>query len=249
MKLSACKHAPASVKVMGWVEWGRDSVRSSQGTAMSPPSDNSITHVSLLARLREDDRDAGAWRTFVDRYGRRIFEWCLARGLQPADAEDVTQDVLLKLARHLGTFEYNPQLTFRGWLRRVAENAVLDFLRQRKVTQNLKSDDESHYILNDVTARVDLVSRLEEVFDLELLDLAKERVRLRVDRRRWQAWELLAIQQQNGEEVSLQLDMKVPSVYSSRYQIQKLISEELQQLESEANNQLNMTLSSGDGVH
>ncbi|WP_197999938.1 RNA polymerase sigma factor [Gimesia alba] len=210
---------------------------------MSVPLDNSMTHVSLLARLREDDRDASAWRTFVDRYGRRIYEWCLARGLQPADSEDVTQEVLLKLARHLGTFEYNPQLTFRGWLRRVAENSILDFLRQKKVTRNLNSEGSHFGPLNAVAARVDLASRLEEAFDLELFDLAKERVRTRVERQRWQAWELSAVQQLSGEEVSQQLGMKVPTVYSSRYQIQKLIMEEVQQLEAEVDTHLSLTLS------
>jgi RNA polymerase sigma factor (sigma-70 family) len=210
------------------------------------PQDNSVTRLSLLARLREDDRDSEAWATFIDRYGSRIYEWCLARRLQPADAEDVTQNVLLKLAKHLGSFEYDPQLTFRGWLRRVAENTIIDFLRQtarvtsadaigselgrptQPAAQRLIHNNE---LLNEATAREDLLERLDAAFDLELLDLAKERVKLRIEARRWEAWERLALQQQSGEEVAVALDMKIATVYSSRFQVQKMIAEEIRLLE------------------
>ena len=37
--------------------------------------------------------------------GARIFRWCRGRGLQESDAEDVTQNVLLDLARQMRTFE------------------------------------------------------------------------------------------------------------------------------------------------
>jgi DNA-directed RNA polymerase specialized sigma24 family protein len=45
--------------------------------------------------------DQAAWNEFVERYGRRIYGWCRQWGLQEADAEDVTQDVLLRLARKM----------------------------------------------------------------------------------------------------------------------------------------------------
>lgn len=35
----------------------------------------------------------------MDRYGSRIFNWCIASGVQPQDAADVTQEVLMKLAK------------------------------------------------------------------------------------------------------------------------------------------------------
>ncbi|MCA9063794.1 MAG: sigma-70 family RNA polymerase sigma factor [Planctomycetaceae bacterium] len=194
-------------------------------------NETSITSVSLLHRIRCDASDPHAWDEFVNRYGRRIFEWCLNRRLQPADAEDVTQNVLLKLANRLGSFEYDPQMTFRGWLRRTTENAVIDFFRERKSRgEDLK---QCITLLDDAAARADLTEQLESAFDLELFEEAKCRVRRRVDSRRWLAWEMIAVRNESGEHVAAELSMKLPSVYSSRYQIQKLIAEEVRQMESE----------------
>jgi len=194
---------------------------------------SSATRVSLLLRIREDGADnrSEAWIEFVERYGRLIHDWCLNRRLQPVDAEDVTQDVLVRLARALKTFKYNPELTFRGWLRRVTENALADFFREKRrgpVTEQLEAAWET---LKDVAAQDDLVQRLEQTFDLELFEKAAATVRKRVEERRWQAWHLTAVENQPAGDVSRKLEMKVPTVYSSRYQVQKLISEELQQLE------------------
>ncbi len=49
-------------------------------------------------------------------------------GLQDADAEDVAQEILLKLARKLRDFSYNPESSFRGWLKTVAHHAWRDFV-------------------------------------------------------------------------------------------------------------------------
>ena len=197
--------------------------------------DSVSTSVSLLARIGRNDRDPLAWQEFVDRYGRRIYEWCLNRHLQPADAEDVTQEVLVKLAKRLGAFEYDQRQTFRGWLRRVTENAVTDYFRQLRNTEGEgKRVKDGLAVLEDVEARTDLAQRLSDAYDMELLDVAKLHVRGRVETRRWLAWEWMAVEHRAGEDVAKELDMKLPTVYSSRYQVQKLIADEIRRLESQA---------------
>jgi len=52
------------------------------------------TRASLLLRLRQEPADGEAWNEFVERYGRQIFAWCRQWQLQPADADDVSQNVL-----------------------------------------------------------------------------------------------------------------------------------------------------------
>lgn len=208
------------------------------GVALGVAADLSKTRVSLLQRIREDDRDQHAWREFVGRYGKQIYEWCAHRGLQPCDAEDVTQEVLTKLAKKLGSFEYDPDSTFRGWLRRITENAIVDFLRDCRRRGQSKVEYNVDEILGTVEARSELIEKLEKAFDLELLDVAKSRIRSRVDIRRWKAWELTALHHCDGPTVAKQLEMKLPTVYSSRYQVQKMISEELVRLESETASQL-----------
>ena len=188
------------------------------------------TSVSLLSRLQKDDNDA--WVVFVDRYGSRLNQWCLHRGLQPADSEDVTQNVLVKLARNMKTFQYDPKLTFRGWLRRVTENAVIDFQRERRARHEVSQLAEVRDLFDTKEDRDDLLTRLGEAFDLEILEHAMDRVRRRVEPQRWQAWKMTAQDLKPGREVADALQMPIASVYTARFQVQKLISEEVQTLET-----------------
>ena len=54
------------------------------------------THASLLAQIR-DPGDECAWRRFVDLYLPLIFQYARRRGLQDADARNVSQEVLAKV--------------------------------------------------------------------------------------------------------------------------------------------------------
>ena len=192
------------------------------------------TSVSLLSRLRREDRDEEAWREFVERYGRGIYGWCLNRTLQPSDAEDVSQNVLVKLARHLCDFEYDESLSFRGWLRRVTENAIKDYLREGQ--QSVKGEGGSEILkqLEAVEARRELLERLQDAYDLELFEEAVSRVRARIATHRWLAWHLSASERRPAAEVAAELNMKVASVYTARNQVQKMIHDEIQALEQPA---------------
>src|SRR4051812_26496277 len=78
---------------------------------------------SLLLRLAQERRDDQAWAEFVNRYRPRITAWCRERGLQPADAEDVTQIVLQQLLGAMREFRYDPAGSFRAWLETVTRRA------------------------------------------------------------------------------------------------------------------------------
>ena len=80
------------------------------------------TSATLLGRVGLGPGDHVAWARFVNLYGSRIRGWCRRWGLQEADSEDVTQDVLLRLSQKLGAFQYDPSRSFRGWLRTVTQH-------------------------------------------------------------------------------------------------------------------------------
>jgi RNA polymerase sigma-70 factor (ECF subfamily) len=82
----------------------------------------------LLGRLCQDPSDQAAWDRFVRRYAPRIHGWYCRWHLQPADADEVTQNVLLKLVQKMGTFRYDPSRSFRGWLKTLAHKAWVDYL-------------------------------------------------------------------------------------------------------------------------
>src|SRR6516162_11528206 len=131
-------------------------------------SPSSLTSSSLLARLQQDATDQAAWREFVRRYGEPIYRWCRQWHLQEADAQDVTQTVLLKLSAKLRTFSYDPARSFRAYLKTLARYAWCDFLEQRKQLGAGSGDSAVLQALESVEAGEDLVHRLNEQFDQEV---------------------------------------------------------------------------------
>jgi len=186
----------------------------------------------LVNRLGSGVHDAEAWNRFVTVYGPHIISWCRGYGLQEADANDVAQEVLLKICRVIPRFEYDPARTFRGWLRTVVHSAWYDWTaeRRRAARGGLRQRDVGDS-LEDAPARQELLQRLEAAFDQELLQSALQRVRGRVEPRTWQIFEWLAIEQRPVREVAELLGMRLGSVQAARYKVQKLLRDEVVALE------------------
>jgi RNA polymerase sigma-70 factor (ECF subfamily) len=81
------------------------------------------------AQRGEGDAFAGLFKT----YNRRIYCLCLRMTGSPAQAEDLTQEVFLKLFRKISTFR--GQAAFSTWLHRLAVNEVLMHLRKKRLDE------------------------------------------------------------------------------------------------------------------
>lgn len=189
------------------------------------------TRITLLGRLRRDPTNQAAWAEFVDHYGPKIYAWCRKWNLQEADAQDVTQNVLLKLARKMGEFVYDPSRSFRAWLKTLTYHAWSDFLDSRRRPGQGSGDSGMAQLLLSVEAREDLVRQLEEEFDRELLSEAMLRVRLRVAPQTWQAFALTALDGLPGAEAARRIPMQVAQVFVAKRRVQKMLREEVARLE------------------
>jgi RNA polymerase sigma-70 factor (ECF subfamily) len=85
--------------------------------------------------------------------------------------------------------------------------------------------------LENVEAREDLSQKLDEVFDLELLEEACCRVRLRVKPNTWEAFRLMHFDGLSGAAVADALNMKVAAVFVACSRVQKMLQEEIERLE------------------
>lgn len=188
------------------------------------------THPSLLGRLRAKGGDEPAWVEFVARYGDRILGWCRKWGLQDADAQDVTQTVLLKLADRMRTFEYDPRRSFRAYLKTLTNYALTDFLADRTGPAAI-GGSVALEVIQTAAARTDLTHELAAAFDHELVDLAMSRVRERVEPHTWQAFQMTAAEGRSGAEVAAALGMKVATVFKARSKVQQMIRDEIRILD------------------
>ena len=83
---------------------------------------------SLVAQARGGQSEAldellGRYRHFISLLVRSRFRG--GRMAARVDSSDIVQDVLVRVAGHIGTFEGVDQLAWEAWLRRIAEREVL----------------------------------------------------------------------------------------------------------------------------
>lgn len=189
------------------------------------------TRASLLERLQAVPVPAAAWEDFVRVYGPPVHRWCREQGLQPADAADVAQDVLVRFWRQSARFRYDPRATFRGYLRTIVRGAVADWYTDhyRRLPEAERRLPFDH--LARIPARDDLAARLEEAFDTELASVAMRDVRERVQPHTWQAFYRQVIDRCPGVEVAAELGVDVNVVYVARHKVMRMIRETVRRLE------------------
>jgi RNA polymerase sigma-70 factor (ECF subfamily) len=196
-----------------------------------PADRESDTSLTLLERLQQNPDDPQAWAIFVQRYQPRIRRWCVDWGLQDTDADDVAQDVLVKLFAALRKFRYDPAQSFRAWLKTVTQHAWSDFIaaRRRRPGQTSRIDT----IVDSTEAQSDLERQLDDAFDRELLEVAMHRIKTRVKPATWEAFHLTAFEGLSGADAAQRLQMPVGHVFVAKHRIQKMLQEEVRTLKGE----------------
>jgi RNA polymerase sigma factor (sigma-70 family) len=190
------------------------------------------TRPSLLVRIR-DAGDRAAWVQFVEIYAPLVYRFARGRGLQDADAADLTQEVLQAVAGARRRLEYDPQRgTFRGWLFTVARNRLHNFLaRQRRFARHHTQPADGQ----ELEACPD--TREEEWWEQEhrrrLFDWAAGRVRGGFQERTWRAFWATAVEGRSAGEVAGALGMSVGAVYVARSRVLARLREEIHEVTDE----------------
>lgn len=199
---------------------------------MHSDSSHLRTRGSLLKRLGEESDVSGAWGEFVRIYGDQVIRWCRGCGLQDADAADVAQDVLVRFWKQAAKFTHDPSRRFRGYLRQILTSALADWSARRG--EKPCADEAGLAAIESLPARDDLIARIEQAYDTELLELAMREVESRVKPHTWQAFQLLAIERLPGEEVARRLGIDASLAYVARRNVQRMIREVVDRLEGGA---------------
>lgn len=195
------------------------------------------TRASLLFAVR-DPQNGPAWVAFTECYGLIIRGWCREMGLQDADTDDVTQEVLAKLVEKMKTFVYDPSKSFRGWLHAVVRNEVKDVWRaqDRRPGDWGSGDSQTCGTLErvpvpgvvGVEAMVqDLVDQMERD---RLVHVACEKVRQKVAECTWQAFRMTTVEGCKGAEVALLLGKTVAAVHMAKSRVLTMIRAEIASL-------------------
>lgn len=89
------------------------------------------TRASLLKRLR-NWQDQASWQDFFNTYWKLIYGVARKAGLTDAEAQDVLQETLVSVAKHIPTFKYDPTIgSFKAWLLNMTRWRIVGQFRKR----------------------------------------------------------------------------------------------------------------------
>lgn len=195
-------------------------------------AENDRTSSTLLGHLC-DPQNHDAWRVFLARYQPLIQGWCLRKGLNRSDADDVTLAVLAKVAQAMPAFRYERTQSFRAWLKTVVSNAVVDH-RRSTAKPGARGDGGSVHqqAIDELPAEADDSADLSELLsaplesDLARVQTVMARVQARVDEHVWQSFWLTAIDGLSAAEAAERSGVKVANIYVYRNRVTKMLREE-----------------------
>jgi RNA polymerase sigma-70 factor (ECF subfamily) len=193
-----------------------------------------LTRASLLARLG-DPEDRAAWQQFVELYGSLVYGFARGRGLQDADAADLTQEVFLAIAQSAGRWRYDPQQgSFRGWLFAVTRNKIARFLQGRHF-QPVGSGDSSaqNRLAEEPSPGSDAEDVWEKEFQQQLFRVAAAQIKDHFAATTWKAFWLTAVEGKSGASVAAELGLSVGAVYVARSRVLARLTEQIRQMQTE----------------
>ena len=177
------------------------------------------TSMSLLGRLRSEE-NSPAWDRFVDIYGPLVPGWLKRKGVPTDVAEDVRQEVLLKVVNEIKNFNHNGHAgAFRAWLRVVMMHRLRTIQRRRFRPGEANSPDWSVVADQLEDADSELSRQWDQEHDRHLLERLIEMVSSEFQPNTMQAFRRVVLQSENVEQVASDLGMSVNAIRISQSRV------------------------------
>ena len=190
------------------------------------------TRSSLLAQLGSPDQ-ALAWEEFVECYQPVIYRMARRHGMQDADAQDLSQTVLVRVANSVGRGEPKDfNIRFRHWLRKVAKNTICSMLSRSPRDNAVGGSDFQERLLDQPSPEWDLQESFEFEAKREAYARAAAIVRTEVAGETWQAFHLTVVEGHSCSSVADTTGQSIGSVYAARSRIMKRLRQHVQRMEA-----------------
>ena len=184
-------------------------------------NDSPETRLSLIGRLHDKD-DGDAWTEFVQTYEPLILAVAKRRGMQHADAAEVAQDVLNRVAHSIDKWNPDPAKgAFRGWLYRVTRNMTIDYLRRNRRWRASEGDVALEAI---PSPSVDESQEFRIEYERQLFSWAASEVKASFKPENWQAFWMSSVEEQPIDKVATHLGLSRGQVYVARSRIMAKIA-------------------------
>lgn len=193
--------------------------------------DDPHTRDSLIVRIA-DATDNDAWGQFVSIYEPVVYRIARGKGLQDADARDLVQHVMSSVSRSIDRWQPDSdRASFRTWLHRVANNAIVDFVRRRKPDDGQGGTAFLQSLENQPDHDLIAEREWEIAHRREVFRWAARRIRREFTDSTWAAFALTTIDDTSPAEAANQLNMSVGSIYTARSRVMRRLKDEVKRYE------------------
>ena len=196
------------------------------------------TRASLVSRLK-NWQDQSSWQEFFDIYWKLIYGVARQTGLADAEAQDVVQETMFSVAKHMPAFKYDPAIgSFKAWLLNMARWRIIDQIRKRGPSaEHRPLFSENNSGTGTVEKVIDTNQGIDNWWETEwqknLLDAAVAHVKRRLDPEKYQIFDVYVNKGWPAEKVAGKFGVSVGQVFTAKYRITKMIKKEVKRLEKE----------------
>jgi RNA polymerase sigma-70 factor (ECF subfamily) len=179
------------------------------------------TSLSLLDELRTGENSV-AWNRLVGLYSPLLHRW-IARydTLQPADVDDLVQDVLLAISREIRQFDHRGQAgSFRAWLKAILLNRLRAFWRRRANHPGAVGGSDFQRRLDELADNGSTASRMwDSEHDRHVMHQLLEHVRPRFADQTWRAFSRQVVDGAEASSVAAEMGMPLHSIYAAKSRV------------------------------
>lgn len=196
------------------------------------------TQITLLEKMRDLGNDA-SWRRFFDTYWKLIYGVARASGLNDAESQDVVQNTLIAVAKHMPGFRYDPAHgSFKTWLLNMTRWRIIDHVRRRaRQPEPLPSLADETATSTSIVNRIadpagnELESIWEHEWQTNLLAAAMANVKKRIEPQNYQIFDFYVNKGWPPEKVAATFKVSVSHVYVTKTRVTEMLKQEVARIE------------------
>jgi RNA polymerase sigma-70 factor (ECF subfamily) len=188
------------------------------------------TQQSLL--LRAQTGEENAWKELTELYRSLIIGWLNRQGVPAGDLEDLSQDVLLSVVKHLPSFQPSGRRgAFRAWLRTIICSRTADYWRAIDAGTQASGGSGATAALQQLAdPESDLNRQWDEEHDRYVLNCLLDLLEQEFEPMTLRAFLRLALDGASGAEVAEELGLSVAAVYVAKSRVLQRIRQEAEGL-------------------
>ncbi len=153
-------------------------------------------------------------------YEPLVYRLARAKGLQHADAQDLTQDVFTAVGRAIDRFDPDSDRgTFRGWLFRIARNLMINFLSRQKDPRGTGDSGMMQLLEETPSGDEEIVTQFDIEYQREVFRWAAEQTRPQFKEDTWRAFWLTSVEGESIEEVARMLGKSAGAIRIARCRV------------------------------